>query len=824
MPASNHTAPPEHNLTGLPFEQAIIRHFSHEVQLRQQFVLMFLLNGSLQLSLAGRTYTLKQHDILFLKPYEIHAVLDTSADIHVLGIFIPTEFLNTYCPDLEQISFSTHTVRSSQNDPVYISLCTSIAQMILHTIKSDSCTRMKLISAVTSILIRLIEAYGVKNVDEGKNDYLRQQISTILNYLNDHTDEKITLSSAAQVLGFHPQYFSVFFKKHFQYTFVDYLTTLRINKSLNDLIYSDRSITEIALRHGFSSHKTYSAAFRKAYGITPSEYRKARQFDNGNAYLDDQNLDYFSFFQKYWDTDQTPSVGQRTLQRHLTLRPALLSGSDAGNQLPEICFSLGRASSLLRADIQKQIREAAGELHFTALRIRDIFSDDLYVYYEDEEKNPIINWKYVDIIFDFLLELGIRPFPEIGFMPRELAAKKQYAGWLYRPNVSLPKSFKKWSLLIKSFMEHLLDRYGRREVLTWRFGFWTTPNLQFRDNYWQESREDFFLFYRITYFSVKNVDTEIRLGSPDFSLPSGLDWYEAFFHYCREYDLHPSYLSTHLYNCMDDALPATRHVSRQQEPQELNSSRDMAVSNITLLFGLLNNYQLDTLPLVVSDWNLSYIHRDLVRDTCFMAPHLLYTVIRLQGQVDTFCFHSLSDISEDFMIDQKLFHGGPGLMDYNGLKKASYYAFFLLHKMGRQVLSHGENYLLTRSDDGYQLLLFHYVYYDFLYSIDDHSSLSYTQRYNIFESSEELVVHAILPVPAGRYTIKESRLNRQNGSVYDLWMEIGAPKDLDTDTVAYLKQKNLPEIRYDSAESNGTLMLEGTLTPHGVVLFELMPE
>lgn len=830
----------EHNRTGLPFEQALIRHFSHEVQLRRQFILMFLLEGSLTISLEGKSYALHPHDLLFLKPYEIHAILDTSADIHVLAIFLPPEFLDTYCPDMNRISFSAHILRYAEDRPVYTSVCAAIAQMILHTIKTDSCTRMKQISAVTSILIHLIEAYGVKDADAGKNDYLQEQISMILNYLNDHAEEKITLSSAAQVLGFHPQYFSVFFKKHFQYTFVDYLTSLRVGKSLNSLIYTDHSITDIALQHGFSSHKTYSAAFRRAYGITPSEYRKVRRFENGNAYLNDQNLEYFSFFQKYWNMDQDFSSEERTLQKHMTLsipaevlapeeKPASRKNpvSREKKGMPEICFSVGRASSILRSDIQQQIQEAVRELHFTALRVRDIFSDDLFVYYEDEDKKPIINWKYIDIIFDFLLKLGIKPFLEIGFMPGELASKKQFAGWLYRPNVSLPKSFKKWSLLIKSFMEHLLERYGRQEVLTWHFSFWTTPNLQFKDSYWQESREDFFLFYRITYFSIKNVDPQICFGSPDFSLPSGLDWYEAFFCYCREYDLKPSFVSTHLYNRPDDARPTARHIlrdSRSQTPPESGStSRDTAVANIRLLHEFLERNQMEQLPLLVSDWDLSYVHRDLIRDTCFMAPYLMFTAIMIHNQVDLLCFHTLSDICEDFMIDQKLFHGGPGIMDYNGLKKASYYAFFLLQRMGPYVLSYGENYLLTRSEAGYQLLLFHYVYYDLLFALDDHSSLSYTQRYNIYESSEELVIHALLPIPEGTYFVKEYRLNRQNGSVYDLWMEIGAPKDLDEEMISYLKHRNQPQIRYTQMESSGTLLLESRLAPHGAALFEITP-
>ncbi len=93
------------------------------------------------------------------------------------------------------------------------------------------------------------------------------------------------------------------------------------------------------------------------------------------------------------------------------------------NQRNQI-FSVGRASALLRQDLRDQIMEAKKELKFNALRIRDIFSDDLYVYNEDEDKNPIYNWQLLSHIFDFLLSLGIHPYPVIGYMPKRMAAKK----------------------------------------------------------------------------------------------------------------------------------------------------------------------------------------------------------------------------------------------------------------------------------------------------------------------------------------------------------------------------------------------------------------
>lgn len=813
----------------LPFEQVLIRHFTNEIQLRPQFIVFFLLDGSMHISLAGKTYTLQTHDIFFMKPGEIHSVPDTSSDIHVLGLFIDTENLHMLCPDIADINFEKHHIRYSQEDPVYTQLCTALADIIMYTLKKESSTPLKLLSGISSILITLLDAYGSKHLNNQENSsYVQQQLSLLLEYINSSYAEKITLSSAAEVLGFHPQYFSAFFKKHFHTTFIDYLTTLRVNKTLPLLAGTDQNITEIAVNHGFSSHKTYSAAFRRQYNMTPRDYRQQQQhiLSNQNTFVENQNLDYFSYFQQYWNSDNSSQKETRVLQNHMTLT---LPAAEMTLPLPPVdqkyCFSIGHAASILRSDIQKQIQAAQHELRIEALRIRDIFSDNLFIYYEDEEKHTSINWKYIDIIFDFLLGIGIKPFPEIGYMPRILASKKQYASWMYRPNVSIPKSFKKWSMLVGSFMEHLISRYGREEVLTWNFDFWTTANLNFRESYWNESKEDFFLFYRITYFSIKNVDPDIRLGSPDFSLPSGLEWYSDFIDYCTEYDLHPSYISLHAYNCEDDIPTTARNFLRFSQSWDefpiLSTSRDTAVQNIRLLQGLLKEKHWDHLKVKISNFNLSYLSRDFIRDTSFMAPYILYTSIQSLDIVDLLCFHSLSDVVEDFFIDNKPFHGGPGLMDMNGLKKSSYYAFYLLQRMGSHLVDRGDNYMLTRSEKGFQLLLFHYVYYDSLYAHDDHSSLSYRQRYNIYESSEELVIHSILPIPEGSYRIRETRLNRHHGSAYDLWIEMGSPEELDAEMTEYLQRKNCPEISYYMQESNGHLLFDTILQPHGVVLLEI---
>lgn len=82
------------------------------------------------------------------------------------------------------------------------------------------------------------------------------------------------------------------------------------------------------------------------------------------------------------------------------------------------------------------------------------------IYFEmevDGEIRPFYNFTYIDRIFDAYLEMGIRPFVEIGFMPSLLASGEQTI-FDWKGNVTLPKDYEKWSDLVKAVVAHFTDR------------------------------------------------------------------------------------------------------------------------------------------------------------------------------------------------------------------------------------------------------------------------------------------------------------------------------------------------------------------------------
>jgi xylan 1,4-beta-xylosidase len=141
------------------------------------------------------------------------------------------------------------------------------------------------------------------------------------------------------------------------------------------------------------------------------------------------------------------------------------------------------------------------------------------VYLEDEQGNPKYDWKLIDLILDAILEPGLKPFVELGFMPQDLADPRFYDaandgrrladyrtyGW-----ACPPKDYQKWYDLIFALVRHCLERYGETEVLTWYWELWNEPDGM----YWKGTIDEFNKLYDYTAAAVKAAHPQARIGGP----------------------------------------------------------------------------------------------------------------------------------------------------------------------------------------------------------------------------------------------------------------------------------------------------------------------
>ena len=159
------------------------------------------------------------------------------------------------------------------------------------------------------------------------------------------------------------------------------------------------------------------------------------------------------------------------------------------------------------------------------------------VYTEDAEGRPVYDWHIVDEIFDTYLQRGVRPYAQIGFMPRALSTHPEpyqhhwtpraryeeiMTGWSYPPT-----DYAKWGELAYQWTKHCVERYGAEEVSRWYWEVWNEAN----GLYWHGSHDDFNKLHDYAVAGVRRALPNARVGGPD-AAGSGGRFTEDFLNHC----------------------------------------------------------------------------------------------------------------------------------------------------------------------------------------------------------------------------------------------------------------------------------------------------
>lgn len=107
-----------------------------------------------------------------------------------------------------------------------------------------------------------------------KKDYV---IKNVLAYLEEHYQEDISLSDAADQAGMTPQYFSTIFKQAMGQNFVEWMSEYRIHKAMEYLDEPGAVIKEVCFKVGYNDPNYFSRIFKKISGMTPKEYMAQKE-------------------------------------------------------------------------------------------------------------------------------------------------------------------------------------------------------------------------------------------------------------------------------------------------------------------------------------------------------------------------------------------------------------------------------------------------------------------------------------------------------------------------------------------------------------------
>ena len=148
-------------------------------------------------------------------------------------------------------------------------------------------------------------------------------------------------------------------------------------------------------------------------------------------------------------------------------------------------------------------------------------------------------------------------------------------------------------------------------------------------------------------------------------------------------------------------------------------------------------------------------------------------------------FWVVSDIFEEGRQGDTPFHGGFGLVNIQGLKKASYHGYWFLSRLGEEVVAEGnsaegDSYAVTRRSDGtLAVLMWNYCHYGD--DANDSRLLAAAKPqeiYDLFAVQPPREFQLNVEGVGQAVRLQITRFDRQHGSVYDAWVAMGAPQHI----------------------------------------------
>jgi xylan 1,4-beta-xylosidase len=440
------------------------------------------------------------------------------------------------------------------------------------------------------------------------------------------------------------------------------------------------------------------------------------------------------------------------------------------------CIGAGRANEGLRADWQQQLAYVKKECGFKYIRMHGLLTDDMGVYREDNKGKPQYNFQYIDVLYDYILSIGMKPFVELGFMPSALASGSKTIFW-WRGNVTPPKDYDKWADLMRNLVIHFTDRYGAEEVKTWYFEVWNEPNL---DGFWAGTQDEYFKLYSYTVKAIKGVNNDYRVGGP---ATAGAAWVPEMIDFCSRNSLPIDFISTHSYGVKQGYLDEYENSGTILSKDKMSVSGDILNSRRQIA-----SSSMPDLELHYTEWSSSYTPSDPIHDSYHEAAYILEKIKQTGDAANSMSYWVFTDIFEEAGPRFKPFHGGFGLINYQSINKPAFYAFSFMNRLGEtELLNNDSESWACRNSKGDMQVLF----WDFTntHPGDTVNNQVYYIR-DLPSKQKGKVKVEIAGMPAGKYRIEIYQTGYRVNDPYTTYVDMKRPEQLSREQVNKIKQLN----------------------------------
>ena len=650
----------------------------------RHFEMLFIIEGSLTVVVEDKEFLLHPEEMLLIGSNKMHYIY-VSTDALACRVNISYDMLTELLEE-EFIGFWCDMI--TLDAPGYRELCEIFHQIILLKMNDDRKDAFRFMELFGRLINCLIRNYKISSAEDSKGSVItdNERIQEILTYINNNYQEPVSLLSLADSMFVSVSTLSRIFKKITGVKFPDYVNQVRMQYAVNDLLSTNKSITEIAVDNGFSSSSSFNRVFKEMYHTTPSQYKKSVrnvQEKSSAALSSEDEKQIRQYLDAHIRGEESAPSAYETVDLYQDPEKVF-------RPISTKCVTVGAFYKMISSSIQSQVAGMVRKLGLSHIRMWNLFSPQCMIAASPEDKT--LSFDQVDTVLDFLVSIHAYPFFDMSDHPECLIKNSRTLYYRKEDNMGF-QNLDQWSYFLTQFMDHVMFRYGYEEVSHWIFEF---GNLPVTSGFAYYEGNDYWDVFTASYKIIKSRCREAMVGGPDWLLDgSDLD-VSMYMKGWKRIGVFPDFYSVFLfpYKAPDKTEGADPDFYTDKER---NMDPDFMQNQILDITRMLKEAKAPERPLYVTETTTILSNRNAMNDHCGRGTNVLRVTNIFQDYVDLISFWVATDRLSGSYAPPGILHGGSGLMSKDGIPKPSYYALYFLSKLGEKLLSRGEGYMVCRT-------------------------------------------------------------------------------------------------------------------------------
>lgn len=640
-----------------------------------------------------------------------------------------------------------------------------LAKMMIAYVKGNDESSLEINLLLSETLLILVSFFRQKDLSTYRsNTSYSHRIEKTIHYLEENYNKGISLQKMAEIEHVSFAYLSRLFKKEVGMGFTQYLTKIKFEHAVYDLINTSQSIYRIADEQGFSNIKQFVQLFKEQYLCTPNQFR--------NEYKKKPNSAVFVRHHRESKTDEQYIIEDANIAEIVGLLSNIIhntgntefmleqyahaeelqidlreySKTDTLNPINYI-ITIGELSELLKEGVKQQILMVKQDAHINYVEASHLISGNAILpeLATDEPIPTYSPYSNSDIAISFLKDNNIFLFVRIYHHSVRLD-----------PSGYVDKSIK--------FFKHCINVYGFEYVKNWRFIYYVEEQKMMKD---ADFEKNYFLIRSV----IKSCLPDAKVGfyhpfskttdyksDPFFTTPMArsIDFlgYEASYNAQIDFS---SMANNVLTNEITFIREKTRHIQQ-----------------------CLKFHQI-TIPLVLMKWNTLTGNTRHTNGSFFRGALIFQTLLALSARVEGIGISLNTEIQQE-ILPNSIDTSSIALFYLFNTKRPIYFVLKFIEKIKGKVIARSDNYIVTQTDIGYQIIFTNVAVFNPSLSIQEHLTENFKKR----------KIVTLKGISSGQYQIKKYIFDKNHGALYKQYENFQTNYGRDREVFDYLARNTIP--------------------------------